>query len=86
MTIPVYVLGAIVLVTNCFLSDKFQRRGPFLVGCTIPVFVGYLMCVGTSNPHAGYAGMFVLVLGKSVHNLKSTRSLMFEQASTPFPL
>ena len=65
MTIPVYILGAICLVTNCTLSDKFQRRGPFLVGCAVPVFVGYLICVGTANPHAGYAGMFILVLGKS---------------------
>lgn len=24
------------------------------------------MCVGTSNPHAGYAGMFVLVLGEFI--------------------
>ncbi|KAL2815241.1 major facilitator superfamily domain-containing protein [Aspergillus cavernicola] len=63
MTIPVYILGTICLVTNCYLSDRFKCRAPFLVGCTFPVMIGYLICVGTSNPHAGYAGMFVLVLG-----------------------
>lgn len=63
MTIPVYILGATCLVTNCFLSDKFQRRAPFLVGCTVPVMIGYLICVGTSKPGAGYAGMFILVTG-----------------------
>ena len=63
MTIPVYVLGAICLVTNCYLSDKWQRRAPFLVGCAFPVMIGYLICVGSSNPHAGYAGMYVLVIG-----------------------
>lgn len=34
------------------------------MGCCVPVAVGYLICVGTPNPHAGYAGMFVLVIGK----------------------
>ena len=36
----------------------------FIVGCCVPVAVGYLICVGSSNPNAGYAGMFVLVIGK----------------------
>jgi hypothetical protein len=66
MTIPVYVLGAICLVTNCYWSDRLQRRAPFLVGCAFPVFIGYLMCVGSSNKHVGLAGMFILVMGKQV--------------------
>jgi hypothetical protein len=64
MTIPVYVLGAISLVIQIYLSDKFKRRALFIIGSCIPVAVGYLICVGTPNPHAGYAGMFILVLGK----------------------
>ncbi|KIM99824.1 hypothetical protein OIDMADRAFT_126093 [Oidiodendron maius Zn] len=63
MTIPVYVLGAISLVTQVYFSDKIKRRGAFIIGCCVPVAVGYLICVGTPNPHAGYAGMFILVLG-----------------------
>lgn len=64
MTIPVYCLGAVCLVTNCYLSDRVGRRAPFLVGCAVPVVAGYLICIGSSNAHAGYAGMFVLVMGK----------------------
>jgi len=64
MTIPVYALGTITLVTVVWLSDKYKRRGVFIIGCCIPVAVGYLVCVGTSNRGAGYAGMFILVLGK----------------------
>lgn len=64
MTIPVYALGACCLVTNVYFSDKFKRRGVFLVGCCFPVFVGYIICIATPNKHAGLAGMFVLVLGK----------------------
>ena len=64
MTIPVYVLGAISLVTQVYFSDKLRKRGMFIVGCCVPVVVGYLICVGSSNPNAGYAGMFVLVIGE----------------------
>jgi hypothetical protein len=64
MTIPVYVLGAISLSIQVYFSDKLRKRGAFIVGCCVPVAVGYLICVGSSNPNAGYAGMFVLVIGK----------------------
>jgi hypothetical protein len=63
MTIPVYVLGAISLVIQVYFSDKMKKRAAFIIGSCIPVAVGYLVCVGTSNAHAGYAGMFILVLG-----------------------
>ncbi|KAL1903767.1 hypothetical protein Sste5344_010518 [Sporothrix stenoceras] len=63
MTIPVYVVGAISLVTNCYISDRLNRRAIVLMWCCVPVITGYLICVGTSNAHASYAGMFILVLG-----------------------
>lgn len=68
MTIPVYILGAISLTIQVYFSDKLRKRGAFIIGCCIPVAVGYLICVGTPNPNAGYAGMFVLVIGKSNPN------------------
>jgi hypothetical protein len=64
MTIPVYILGAISLIIQVYLSNRFKQRAVFIIGCCIPVTIGYLICVGTPNPYAGYAGMFVLVLGK----------------------
>ncbi|ERT02406.1 hypothetical protein HMPREF1624_00704 [Sporothrix schenckii ATCC 58251] len=63
LTIPVYVVGALSLVTNCYVSDRLNRRAIVLLWCCLPVIAGYLICVGTANAHAGYAGMFVLVLG-----------------------
>jgi Na+-translocating ferredoxin:NAD+ oxidoreductase RnfE subunit len=65
MTIPVYVLGAASLVTVVYLSDRWMTRGMCIIGCLIPVITGYLIAVGTPNKHAGYAAMFILVLGKS---------------------
>ena len=64
MTIPVYIVGATSLIIQVYYSDKLRQRGLFIISCCIPVAVGYLICVGTSNPGAGYAGMFILVLGK----------------------
>lgn len=63
MTIPVFILGATTLLIIVYLSDKFKRRGIFIMGCCVPVAIGYLVPVSTSNRHAGYAGMFILVLG-----------------------
>lgn len=65
MTIPVYVLGATSLLTVVYLSDKLKRRGMCIIGCLVPVVIGYLIAVGTPNKHAGYGAMFILVLGKS---------------------
>jgi MFS family permease len=64
MTIPVYILGAISLIAQVYLSDRYKRRAVFIIGSCVPVVVGYLICVATSNPQACYAGMFILVLGK----------------------
>jgi hypothetical protein len=64
MTIPVYLLGAISLIVQVYFSDKTKTRGMFIIGSCVPVAVGYLVCVGSSIPAVGYAGMFILVLGK----------------------
>lgn len=64
MTVPVYVLGAISLATQVYYSDRFSKRAAFIVACCVPVAVGYLMPVLSKNPDVGYAGMFVLVVGK----------------------
>jgi hypothetical protein len=72
MTIPVYILGAISLIVQVYYSDKTKRRGIFIIGSCIPVAVGYLICVGSSTPEVGYAGMFILVLGKLFSHSPST--------------
>lgn len=64
LTIPVYVVGALSLIVQVWFSDKFAKRGIFIISCCVPVAVGYLVCVGTASTGAGYAGMFILVLGE----------------------
>ncbi|TGO63833.1 hypothetical protein BOTNAR_0095g00310 [Botryotinia narcissicola] len=63
MTIPIYVVGLISLIIQVYFSDKYKKRGVFIIACCVPVAVGYLICVGTPSNGAGYAGMFILVLG-----------------------
>jgi hypothetical protein len=84
MTVPVYTLGANCLVTNCHLFDKFHRRGPFLVGCTVPVMVN-LMCAGTPNPYAGYAGKYILAIGKLCIHASLNYNIPSDQGPTIFP-
>ena len=69
MTVPVYVLGAISLATQVYFSDKMRKRAVIIVACCVPVAIGYLMPVWSKNPDVGYAGMFVLVVGKSSANV-----------------
>jgi hypothetical protein len=65
LTIPVYVLGALSLVAQAYLSDRLQKRALFLIMSAIPVIVGYVICVGTANATAGYLAMFICVIGPS---------------------
>jgi len=64
LTIPVYALGAISLITVVYASDRMQQRALWLVLSTIPVIVGYLICIGTSSAVGGYIAMFILVCGR----------------------
>lgn len=63
LTIPVYAVGAISLVTQAYWSDRLKKRALFLVLSAIPVTIAYIICVGTSNKVAGYVAMFILVTG-----------------------
>ena len=78
MTIPVYILGGISLVVQVYFSDRFKQRGLFIIGCCIPVVVGYLICIGTANANAGYAAMFILGIGKANSIIYEYRNLIPE--------
>jgi hypothetical protein len=83
MTIPVYVLGAISLSTQVYFSDRFKKRGVFIVSCCAPVAAGYLMCVFSKDPDVGYAGMFVLVVGEFCAMSRRRNLLIFLNRLVP---
>ncbi|KAJ5122896.1 high-affinity nicotinic acid transporter-like protein [Penicillium atrosanguineum] len=76
LTVPIYVLGAISLITQVYYSDKLNKRGVFIVGSCIPVAVGYLICIFTANTVAGNAQKAKLLAeGATTNGLEGDMSL-----------
>lgn len=69
LTIPVWVVGAFFLVLTTFASDKFKRRGFWLMSLPLPTIVGYAMLIGSSNKVVGYVAMFIVGPGRSSPSL-----------------
>lgn len=63
LTIPVYAVGACSLLTQAYWSDRLRKRALFLFISAVPVVTAYVICVSTASKAAGYAAMFILVLG-----------------------
>lgn len=67
MTIPPYVAACILTIVIAHFSDKWKRRGYFIVGSLTVATVGFVMAIATSNNPslAGvtYAGCFFACCG-----------------------
>ncbi|KAI1459143.1 MFS general substrate transporter [Annulohypoxylon moriforme] len=59
MTVPIYVVSAILSVTFAFLSDQAGKRSPFIISFLLMMIVGFSMCISSTNPRVVYAGVFV---------------------------
>ena len=45
------------------LSDKFNLRGPFIIGGCIVSLVGYIILVTETSPAIGYVGAIMATIG-----------------------
>ncbi|KIO34331.1 hypothetical protein M407DRAFT_64294 [Tulasnella calospora MUT 4182] len=63
MSVPPYVAGCICTVGAGWISDKYHKRGPFLVGFACLAITGYAILLGTTSPGAGYTGAMIAALG-----------------------
>ncbi|KAK5998874.1 putative transporter [Cladobotryum mycophilum] len=63
MTVPIYVVAAILAVITAYLSDKAKKRSPFVIGFLFLMIVGYAMCISSSNPKVVYGGVFLVAAG-----------------------
>ncbi|KAF4458068.1 major facilitator superfamily transporter [Fusarium albosuccineum] len=58
LTIPVYVLGAIGFFIFAFLSDKYQKCGPFILGTNALGAMGYILLIAAKNNAVKYFATF----------------------------
>lgn len=66
MTVPIYIVGAIVCIAQGFVSDRVGLRSPFLVFNYLCMAIGYIVCVAgdpVNNPRGIYAGIYISALG-----------------------
>ncbi|KAI2635930.1 major facilitator superfamily domain-containing protein [Xylaria nigripes] len=63
LTVPIYIVAAILAVVVAYFSDRVGRRSPFVVGCMMVIVVGFILCISTSNPGVVYAGVFIAAAG-----------------------
>ncbi|KAK6216411.1 hypothetical protein LQW54_003615 [Pestalotiopsis sp. IQ-011] len=59
-TVPPYAAGAAGMVAVCLLSWRLDRRHVFMVGCALPVMVGYIMFLATGDATTRYAALFII--------------------------
>jgi len=52
---------SVLLIT--YLSDRYQRRGVFMLICATVAIIGYIMLIASAKPHVQYGGTFLVAAG-----------------------
>ncbi|KAJ6625810.1 major facilitator superfamily domain-containing protein [Mycena sp. CBHHK59/15] len=63
LTIPPFVCGCFATIGVGYLSDKYNLRGPFIIGSCLVALVGYIVLYTQTAPGAGYAGAILAAVG-----------------------
>ncbi|CAK5281322.1 unnamed protein product [Mycena citricolor] len=63
LTIPVFVAGCFATIAVGILSDRYNLRGPFVVGGAFVSLVGYIVLYTQRAPGAAYAGAVLAAVG-----------------------
>ncbi len=63
MTIPIYIVGSVLIFFLAAMSDHTQRRAPFMLAFSLLSIIGYAILLGTPSHKAGYAACFLIVAG-----------------------
>ncbi|KAF9467416.1 MFS general substrate transporter [Collybia nuda] len=56
LTVPIFVAGCIATIFIGILSDRYNLRGPFLIGTSATSLIGFLVSYTQDTPGAGYVG------------------------------
>ncbi|KAK7746105.1 hypothetical protein SLS62_009565 [Diatrype stigma] len=89
LTVPVYIWAACVYIAISFMSDRFNRRGVFMVPMALITAVGYAILLGVPMTSTGplYFGTFVTatgiycVVGLNVTWLSNSNAGYFKRAT-----
>ncbi|KAG9220504.1 hypothetical protein CCMSSC00406_0003960 [Pleurotus cornucopiae] len=63
LIVPIFVAGCLATVIVGILSDKYNSRGPFIVGGCIVSIVGYIILYTHKTPAVGYVGAIIGSMG-----------------------
>lgn len=63
LTVPPNTLAFLTVLVTCWLSDKFQRRGVFMLGWIVVGIAGYIMLIASPSKNVEYGGTFLVAAG-----------------------
>lgn len=63
LSVPPFFVAFLNVLLITSLSDRYQRRGIFILGCATLAIFGYVMLVASSNVHVKYGGTFLAAVG-----------------------
>ncbi|KAL0956744.1 hypothetical protein HGRIS_002863 [Hohenbuehelia grisea] len=63
LIVPIFVAGCLTTVVVGILSDRYNLRGPFIVGGCLVSIVGYLIVYTHKTPAVGYVGAIIGSMG-----------------------
>lgn len=63
MTVPPYIVGAVAIVSVNLVSWKTDKRNLYMGLSAIPVVIGYVIFLATTNAKARYAALFIITTG-----------------------
>lgn len=62
-TVPVYAVATVVGLSMCAISDRVEKRGPFIcLGATFAM-VGYAILSTVSDPNVKYGAVYIIAMG-----------------------
>ncbi|KAH7346984.1 putative MFS transporter [Pyrenochaeta sp. MPI-SDFR-AT-0127] len=63
LTVPPYIVGAVAIVVVNFISWKTDKRVIYMGLSAVPVMVGYIMFLASTNATVRYAATFIITTG-----------------------
>lgn len=63
LTVPPYAVGCLGTILVGIYSDKYQLRGPFIIGGSTVALIGYVILYTRGTAGVGYVGTILAAVG-----------------------